>query len=34
MEELPKNRELGRFADLTGEGGGGEKEEVMFLKGD
>ena len=32
MEELPKNRELGRFADLTG--GGGEKEEVMFLKGD
>ena len=24
MEELPKNRELGRFADLT-EGGGGRK---------
>ena len=23
MEELPKNRELGRFADLTGGGGGG-----------
>ena len=35
MEELPKNRELGRFADLTGEGegGGGRKRGDVFEGG-
>ena len=32
MEELPKNRELGRFADLTG-GGGGRKRGDVFEGG-
>ena len=31
MEELPKNRELGRFADLTG--GGGERKRGDVFEG-